>query len=48
MILLIPQAPLQSGEALKEHGASKVAAYITHPVLSGKAIENIKSSQWMN
>jgi len=31
-------------EALKEHGAAKVAAYITHPVLSGKAIENIESS----
>lgn len=31
-------------EALKEHGASKVAAYITHPVFSGKAIENINSS----
>jgi ribose-phosphate pyrophosphokinase len=31
-------------EALKDHGASKVAAYITHPVLSGKAIENIENS----
>lgn len=31
-------------DALKEHGASKVAAYVTHPVLSGKAIENIESS----
>lgn len=31
-------------EALKEHGAAKVAAYITHPVLSGKAIDNINSS----
>jgi len=31
-------------EALKDHGASKVAAYITHPVLSGKAIENIDNS----
>lgn len=31
-------------EALKDHGASKVAAYITHPVLSGKAIENINNS----
>lgn len=31
-------------EALKEHGASKVAAYVTHPVLSGKAIENIDTS----
>jgi ribose-phosphate pyrophosphokinase len=32
-------------DALKEHGAAKVAAYVTHPVLSGKAIQNIKSSQ---
>jgi ribose-phosphate pyrophosphokinase len=31
-------------EALKEHGAAKVAAYVTHPVLSGKAIENINTS----
>lgn len=31
-------------EALKEHGAAKVAAYVTHPVLSGKAIENIENS----
>ena len=31
-------------EALKEHGAAKVAAYITHPVLSGKAIQNIEAS----
>ncbi len=32
-------------EALKEHGAAKVAAYITHPVLSGDAIKNIEASQ---
>ncbi len=31
-------------EALKEHGAAKVVAYVTHPVLSGNAIENIQSS----
>jgi len=31
-------------DALKEHGAAKVVAYITHPVLSGKAIDNINSS----
>lgn len=31
-------------EALKEHGAAKVAAYVTHPVLSGKAIANLESS----
>lgn len=32
-------------EALKDHGATRVAAYITHPVLSGQAVENIKNSQ---
>jgi ribose-phosphate pyrophosphokinase len=32
-------------DALKEHGAAKVVAYITHPVLSGKAIKNIEASQ---
>jgi ribose-phosphate pyrophosphokinase len=31
-------------EALKNHGAAKVAAYVTHPVLSGKAIDNINHS----
>ena len=31
-------------EALKEHGATKVYAYVTHPVFSGKAIQNITSS----
>lgn len=31
--------------ALKEAGAGKVIAYCTHPVLSGKAIENINGSQ---
>ena len=31
-------------DALKEHGASKVVAYVTHPVLSGKAIKNIEAS----
>jgi ribose-phosphate pyrophosphokinase len=31
-------------EALKDHGASKVAAYVTHPVLSGDAIKNINHS----
>ncbi|MCL5272429.1 MAG: ribose-phosphate pyrophosphokinase, partial [Gammaproteobacteria bacterium] len=28
----------------KDHGASKVMAYITHPVLSGKAIDTINNS----
>jgi ribose-phosphate pyrophosphokinase len=31
-------------EALKDHGANRVAAYITHPVLSGKAIYHIHNS----
>jgi ribose-phosphate pyrophosphokinase len=31
-------------EALKNHGASRVAAYVTHPVLSGNAIDNINNS----
>jgi ribose-phosphate pyrophosphokinase len=31
-------------EALKNHGAKKVVAYVTHPVLSGKAIENLDGS----
>jgi ribose-phosphate pyrophosphokinase len=31
--------------ALKEHGAERVVAYITHPVLSGAAINNITKSQ---
>lgn len=31
--------------ALKEHGASRVVAYCTHAVLSGKAIDNINQSE---
>jgi len=31
--------------ALKENGAKKVVAYITHPVLSGPAIDNISKSE---
>ncbi|KZY29202.1 MULTISPECIES: ribose-phosphate pyrophosphokinase [unclassified Oleiphilus] len=34
----------KAADALKEHGAKKVYAYITHPVLSGPAIENIAKS----
>jgi ribose-phosphate pyrophosphokinase len=30
--------------ALKKHGATSVVAYATHPVLSGKAIENLENS----
>jgi len=33
-----------AAKALKEHGAKKVIAYCTHPVLSGKAIDNINNS----
>ncbi len=35
----------QAAQALKERGAVKVVAYLTHPVLSGQAIENIENSQ---
>lgn len=35
----------QAANALKERGASKVVAYCTHPVLSGKALDNLKHSQ---
>jgi len=34
----------QAADALKENGAAKVVAYCTHPVLSGKAIDNIENS----
>lgn len=34
----------KAAEALKENGATEVYAYITHPVLSGPAIENIENS----
>jgi len=33
-----------AANALKEHGAKKVIAYCTHPVLSGKAIDNLNNS----
>ncbi len=33
-----------AAKALKESGAIKVVAYATHPVLSGKAIENLNNS----
>jgi ribose-phosphate pyrophosphokinase len=35
----------EAAGALKSHGAKKVLAYCTHPVLSGKAVERISSSQ---
>jgi len=34
----------EASQALKEHGAAKVVAYSTHPVLSGKAVERIDGS----
>ena len=34
----------KAADALKEHGAARVAAYCTHPVLSGPAITNIQAS----
>ncbi|MFI2811653.1 MULTISPECIES: ribose-phosphate pyrophosphokinase [Microbulbifer] len=33
-----------AANALKEHGAKKVVAYCTHPVLSGAAIDNLNNS----
>src|SRR6202167_878107 len=35
----------QAAQALKDEGARKVVAYITHPVLSGTAIERIAKSK---
>jgi ribose-phosphate pyrophosphokinase len=35
----------QAAKALKAHGAMKVVAYCTHPVLSGHAITNISNSE---
>ena len=34
----------KAAQALKDHGAAKVYAYCTHPVLSGPAIDNINGS----
>jgi ribose-phosphate pyrophosphokinase len=35
----------QAAAALKDEGAKGVFAYCTHPVLSGRAIENIENSE---
>lgn len=35
----------EAAAALKEHGAKKVVAYCTHPVLSGKAVERLSDTQ---
>ena len=34
----------QAAQALKDEGAVRVIAYITHPVLSGKAVERVSTS----
>lgn len=34
----------KAAQALKDKGAKRVVGYITHPVLSGKALDNISSS----
>jgi ribose-phosphate pyrophosphokinase len=34
----------QAAKALKDHGAGRVLAYVTHPILSGKAVERISAS----
>ncbi|MFZ2288062.1 MAG: ribose-phosphate pyrophosphokinase [Halopseudomonas yangmingensis] len=33
-----------AAKALKEHGAATVSAYCTHPILSGKAMDNLNNS----
>jgi ribose-phosphate pyrophosphokinase len=33
-----------AAQALKDHGATRVLAYVTHPVLSGRAVERIGAS----
>ncbi len=35
----------QAAAALKDHGAARVVAYCTHPVLSGRAVDNINASR---
>ncbi len=35
----------KAADALKDQGAAAVVAYCTHPVLSGRAIENIENSE---
>ena len=33
-----------AAQALKDRGATRVVAYVTHPVLSGRAVERIRGS----
>jgi ribose-phosphate pyrophosphokinase len=35
----------QAAEVLKAEGASRVVAYVTHPVLSGSAVERLSASE---
>ncbi len=35
----------KAAQALKEHGAKRVVAYCTHPILSGSAVDNLNRSQ---
>ena len=35
----------QAASVLKQRGATRVVAYITHPVLSGPAVERIQKSE---
>jgi ribose-phosphate pyrophosphokinase len=35
----------KAAAALKQHGAKRVLAYATHPVLSGAAVERIAASE---
>jgi ribose-phosphate pyrophosphokinase len=35
----------EAADALKEHGAERVVAYCTHPVLSGRAVERVEGSK---
>jgi len=35
----------QAAAALKDHGARRVVAYVTHPVLSGPAVDRIQASE---
>jgi len=38
----------QAADALKAQGATRVRAYVTHAVLSGKAVENIQNSKGLD
>ncbi len=42
---MVDTAGCKAAAALKENGARRVVAYITHPVLSGNALKNISESE---